>query len=256
MTETFWLWIGTLGMLGGSILLFVLGGTRTREEEGHTVAHGIVPLFAAIAYFAMAAHQGQVTLPSGRVFLYARYVDWSVTTPLLLVGLATTALHGTHRRSWLVAGLLSSDVVMILTGLFFGLSEDPFAKWVWFVTSCVACVAVVYILLLPLLDEAALRDEARNRAYRANLPILGILWVAYPVVVFLGPDGVGVWGATLATASVTILDLVAKVGYGILATRASRIIADADLARPVAPVTVPTPAVPNGRPAPGGSPGD
>ena len=61
MTETVWLWIGTLGMLGGSTLLFLLGGTRTQDEEGHTIIHGIVPLYAAVSYFAMAIHQGEIT---------------------------------------------------------------------------------------------------------------------------------------------------------------------------------------------------
>ena len=62
MTETTWFWIGTLGMLAGSVVLMLAGGRRTQDEEGHTLAHGLVPLFAAIAYFAMAVHQGSVTL--------------------------------------------------------------------------------------------------------------------------------------------------------------------------------------------------
>ena len=252
MTETVWLWIGTLGMLGGSTLLFLLGGTRTQDEEGHTIIHGMVPLFAAVSYFAMAIHQGEITLPSGRVFLYARYVDWSVTTPALLLGLSMVALRGAHRRAGLVAGLLASDLVMILTGLFFGLSEDPFAKWVWYTTSCVAFAAVYYILLLPLMKEADMRDGERRSAYRRNLPILGVLWLIYPVFVILGPDGLGIWGATLATACITILDLTAKVVYGFIAMGGSKRIADADLARgEVSPATVSTHAVPSGMPAPG-----
>ncbi len=252
MTETFWLWIGTLGMFGGSTLLFLMGGTRTQDEEGHTIAHGIVPLIAAISYFAMATHQGQMTLPSGRVFLFARYVDWSLTTPILLLGLSMVALHGAHRRAGLVAGLLASDVVMILTGLFFGLSDDPFPKWVWFVTSCVAFLAVYYVLLLPMKEEASLRDQARRNAYRRNLPILGGLWLIYPIVVFLGPDGIGAWSATLATACITILDLTAKVGYGFISMGGSKQIASADLARgEVSAAMVSTHAVPSGAPAPG-----
>ena len=252
MTETMWLWVGTLGMLGGSTLLFLMGGTRTQDEEGHTIVHGIVPLFAAVSYFAMAIHQGQVTLSSGRIFLFARYVDWSVTTPVLLLGLSMVALHGAHRRAGLVAGLLASDLVMILTGLFFGLSEDPFAKWAWYITSCVAFAAVYYILLLPLMKEASMRDEQRRRTYRRNLPILAVLWLIYPVFVVLGPDGVGVWSATLATAAIVILDLTAKVIYGFIAMGGSKRTADADLARgEVSPAMISTHAVPSGMPAPG-----
>ena len=252
MTETVWLWLGTLGMLGGSTLLFMMGGTRTQDEEGHTIVHGIVPLFAAVSYFAMAIHQGQITLPSGRVFLYARYVDWSVTTPVLLLGLSMVALHGAHRRAGLVAGLLASDIVMILTGLFFGLSEDPFAKWDWYITSCVAFAAVYYILLLPMMKEASMRDGERRSAYRRNLPILGVLWLLYPIFVIFGPDGVGYWSPTVATAAIVLLDLTAKVVYGFIAMGGSKRTADADLARgEVAPAMVSTHTVPSGMPAPG-----
>ena len=252
MTETVWLWFGTLGMLGGSTLLFLLGGTRTQDEEGHSILHGMVPLFAAVSYFAMAIHQGEITLPSGRVFLYARYIDWSVTTPALLLGLSMVALRGAHRRAGLVAGLLVSDVVMIITGLFFGLSEDPVAKWTWYITSCVAFAAVYYILLLPLMKEATMRDGERRNAYRRNLPILGILWLLYPIFVILGPDGVGTWSATVATAAIVILDLTAKVVYGFIAMGGSKRITDADLARgEVSPAMVSTHAVPSGMPAPG-----
>lgn len=243
-------------MLGGSTSLFLLGGTRTQDEEGHTIIHGIVPLFAAVSYFAMAVHQGEVTLPSGRVFLYARYVDWSVTTPALLLGLFMVALRGAHRRAVLVAGLLVSDIVMMLTGLFFGLSEDPFAKWVWYVTSCVAFAAVHYILLLPLIKEASASDAERRGAYRLNLPILGILWLVYPVFVVFGPDGLGLCSPTLATAAIVVLDLTAKIVYAFIAMGGSRRETDGDLARgEVSPASISTHAIPSGRPVPAEAPG-
>ena len=249
MDETTWLWIGTLGMLGGSAVLFLTGRKRTQDEEGHSIAHGLVPLFAAIAYFALAVHQGQVTLSSGRVFLFARYLDWSVTTPVLLLGLSMTALHGAHRRAGLVAGLLASDVVMIVTGLFFGASQDPFTKWVWYIASCAAFVAVYYVLFGPLRAEAQMRDAERRSTYNRNVVILSVLWLLYPVVVILGPDGLEIWTATLATACITIIDLVAKVVYGFISMAGSKRITDADLERgDVSPAMVSTHSVPSGEP--------
>ena len=173
-----------------------------------------MPLFAAISCFAMARHQGQVTLPSGRVFLYARYLDWSITAPVLLLGLSMTALHGAHRRAGLVAGLIASDVVMIVTGLFFGMSEDPFNKWVWYLTSCAAFLAVYWVLFGPMRQEAQARDPERRGAYTRNVGIPAVLWLLYPVIVILGPDGLQYWTATFATACITLLDLTAKVRHG------------------------------------------
>lgn len=251
MDETSWLWLGAIGMLGGSVLLFLSGGKRTQDEEGHTIAHGLVPLFAAIAYFAMANHQGQVTLSSGREVLYARYIDWSVTTPVLLLGLSMTALHGAHRRAGLVAGLLASDVVMIVTGLFFALSQDPFLKWVWYITSCAAFLAVYYVLFGPMRAEAQMRDEQRRSAYNRNVVILSVLWLLYPIVVIFGPDGLQTWTATFATACITILDLTAKVGYGFISMAGSKKITGSDLQRGhVSDAAISTHAVPSGEPEP------
>ena len=251
MFEATWLWLGTVGMLAGSCLLFASGGKRTQDEEGHTLVHGFVPLFAAIAYFSMAVHQGAVTLSGGREFLFARYLDWSVTTPILLLGLAMTALHGAHRRAGLVAGLMTADVVMIVTGLFFGLSDDPVAKWTWYITSCVAFLGVYYVLLGPLRQEAGSRDETRRLVYNRNLPILAVLWLLYPIVVILGPDGLNHWSALLTTACITVIDLVAKVVYGFIAMAGSRQITDGDLHRheaSAAPIT--TYSVPSGTAVP------
>ncbi len=206
-----------------------------------------MPLFAAAAYATMATHEGGVTLPSGREFLFARYLDWSVTTPVLLLALSMPALHGAHRRAGLVARLIASDVVMIVTGLFFGAAEAPFSKWLWYVTSCVAFVAVCYVLFGPLRQGAMARDAERRAGYIRNLGILTVLWLLYPVVVILGPDQVQFWGATFTTACTTAIDLVAKVGYGFISMAGGRKVTDADLARgEVSPASISTHSVPSG----------
>ena len=230
MNETVWLWIGTLGMAAGSVVLFVAAGARTRDEEGHRLTHGLVPLVAALAYFAMAVGQGALTLPSGRVVLFARYVDWSVTTPLLLIALSITALGSLSRRPFLVAGLLISDVMMIVTGLFFALSDQATAKWTWYIASCGAFLAVYSVLMGSLKAEAEASGASRGTVYSRNLSILGVLWLIYPIVVLLGPDGLGIWSAVLTTACITILDLLAKVGYGLIAMSGSKTITNEDLA--------------------------
>ena len=162
-----------------------------------------------------------------------------------------TALRGAHRRAGLVAGLLVSDIVMIVTGLFFGLSDDPVAKWTWYIASCAAFLAVYYILFGPMKAEAEARDMARRSTYARNLPILSGLWLLYPIVVLLGPDGLKIWSPVLATACLTILDLAAKVGYGLVSMGGSKQIADEDIRRgEVEAAEISTHSVPSGAPVP------
>lgn len=247
MTESTWFWIGAAGMAVGSAVLTVKGKKRTQDEEAHTVIHGIVPLVAALAYFAMAIGQGGVQLADGSTYWYARYVDWSITTPLLLLGLAITALHGAHRRRALVAGLLGADVIMIATGFFSGLSLQTFPRWTWFLISCGAFLAAYAVLFGPLRREARARDASRRRGYLQLSAVLAVLWLLYPVIVLLGPHGTGVWSSTTETACITVVDLLAKVGYGLLFLAASERDADHDLEHgEVTPAVVSTHSVPSG----------
>ena len=74
--------------------------------------------------------------------------------------------------------------------------------------------------------------------------------------VVFGPDGLGLWSPTLATAAIVVLDLTAKVVYGFIAMGGSRRATDGDLARGEAsPASVSTHAIPSGRPVPAEAPG-
>jgi len=66
-----------------------------------------------------------------RQVYWARYVDWALTTPLILLDLALLA--GMSGASILIAIL--ADVIMCLTGLFaaFG-HERKGSKWGWYVS--------------------------------------------------------------------------------------------------------------------------
>ena len=247
MTETTWFWIGVVGMALGAAALSLLGGRRTQDEEAHTVIHGIVCVIAACSYFAMAIGQGGIELEQDRIFWFARYVDWSVTTPLLLLGLTITALHGAHRRPVLVGAVLGADVLMIVTGLFSGLSADPLGRWGWYVISCAAFAVVYLVLFGPLLREARARDHERSRAYGHHVVVLAALWLVYPVVVALGPEGAGVWESVVTTACLAVVDLLAKVGYGLLSIKDAKRITDADLEHgDVSPAAITTHGVPSG----------
>lgn len=239
MTAQFWLWLDTVVMVAGGLVLLLMGKRRTKGEEGHTIFHGIVPIIAACSYFAMAVGQGSILLPVGaatRVFYFARYVDWTFTTPLLLLTLGTTAQHSGVRRPEAIAGMILADVIMILTALFFGLSVVPWIKWTWFVISCAAFLGVYYVIWVSLMREnAAERDDVRA-TYRRNASFLSVVWLLYPVVLFFSTDGTGIFGTAASVGCIAVLDLIAKVVFGFMSVGTNTKIVDRDLAeRPAQP---------------------
>lgn len=217
MSENAWLWVGFIGMAIGSVVILAQMGRKTAAEESHGVIHSIIPMIAAGLYLVMALNQGSVTIDNGREFLYARYIDWSITTPLLLTGLALTALDDLRKRLGLFIGLIGADIYMILAGLMAGYSPTSSAdKWIWFLVSCGAFLAVYWVIWGPLRAEA---ERAGNGiTYKRNAAILSFLWLLYPVVFIFGTDGLLIITPALSALCFTVLDLVSKVGYGILCT--------------------------------------
>ncbi|WP_428390709.1 bacteriorhodopsin [Lichenicoccus sp.] len=235
MTSQFWLWFDVIAMLAGGSLILAIGKRRTGHEEAHTVIHGIVPIIAACLYLLMATGQGSILLPilpgsaTTRIFYFGRYIDWTFTTPLLLMGLAYTSMPSGLRRGGAILGMLLADVMMIGTALAFGASVVEWIKWTWFIVSCVAFLGVYYVMWVALLQEAG-RERAKVRSdYVRDAAILSVLWFLYPVILGLGTDGTGILSSTTSVALIAIVDLLSKVAYGLLSTVSTGKLVDEDL---------------------------
>ena len=235
MTDQFWLWLGFALMAGGSAAILAKGGRKTPEEELTTILHGVVPIIAACSYFAMAVGQGSIPHHStvgGGVdydFYYARYIDWTFTTPLLLASLTMTSMHGKLNRPGLLVGALTADVIMILTALFFGLSEVAWIKWTWFLISCGAFLAVYYVIWVGMAAEANLQRADVRSTFKRNAAILSVLWFIYPLILLVDPEGLSWIGSTTTVALIMVLDVTSKVVYGLLAGVEHAATADRDV---------------------------
>ena len=219
------LWLTTIVMAVGGGAILAIGQRRTAQEEAHTILHGLVPLIAACAYLAMAVGHGAVTLPAGastRVFYYARYIDWTFTTPLLLLTLALTAMHSGARRWGAVTGMLLADVMMIVAGFAFAAGLVPWVKFTWFVVSCGAFLGVFYVMWGPLIAESQKEVPEVQADYRKQAKLLTALWCVYPVLIGISPDGLGWLGETITVLLVAVIDVVAKVVFGLISVQADR----------------------------------
>jgi bacteriorhodopsin len=152
-----------------------------------------ITTFAFLSYFAMATGDGvnynkiievenhkhvpdtiQVTY---RQVYWARYVDWSVTTPLLLLDLALMA--GLSGANILVA--VVADIIMILTGLFAAYGDTDGQKWGWYVWACLAFLVIIYQLAFNGRSAVANKDSKTKAFYGAIAGFTLILWTVYPM---------------------------------------------------------------------------
>jgi len=186
----------------------------------------IITIIAAISYFAMATGHGvsvhetivhhqhdhvpDTTEVIHRQVFWARYVDWSLTTPLLILDLGLLAgMNGAHITMAIIA-----DLIMVLTGLFaaYG-SEGTPQKWGWYTIGCIAYIFVIWHLALN--GGNAATNKGPN--LRSFFVLLGgytlLLWTAYPIVWGFadGARRVSVDGEIIAYA---VLDILAKPVFG------------------------------------------
>ena len=216
-----WLWIGTIGMAAGLVLILVLGRSVAPERKHHVVVSSFVLAIAALAYFAMANGQGTFIVDE-RVVYYARYIDWVFTTPLLLIGLMTVALPrlqspGQARdRNALLGTVIGADVLMIVTGAIGALTVDATVKYLWFAFGCIAFLVVLYEILIPIRAAARDRSPEHARLYDRLLWTLMVLWFVYPIVWVLGTEGSLIIGLSGEVGIFAIVDILAKVGFGLL----------------------------------------
>ncbi|MEI6688250.1 MAG: microbial rhodopsin family protein [Thermoleophilia bacterium] len=218
-TQELILWLGTAGMALGAVIIAAVGFSLPNNERHHVTASFFVCAIAACAYLAMATGTGVVEVAGQQIF-YARYIDWVVTTPLLLLGLLTVGLapltgggDAARARNGLIGWVLGADVLMIATGLIASLRGDHSDKWIWYVISCVFFLLVLWALYSPV---KAHLDAASMPLFKKLLGILTILWFIYPILWVLGTEGTGTLSLTGEILVFAIIDVLAKVGFGIV----------------------------------------
>jgi len=215
-----WLWAAFTLFAIATIVFLGLGYTKPQTDRiFHYLTAGIT-MVATIAYFSLASDLGFAPIPvefqrgshhvSGRVrqVFYVRYIDWFITTPLLLLDLLLTS--GLPWQRILFTVLV--DWVMIITGLVGALTTTRY-KWGYFTFGCVALVYIIYTLLIPARRHAAALGSDVSRAYN----IVGIwtlvLWVLYPIA-WAVSEGGNVISPDSESVFYGVLDVLAKIGFG------------------------------------------
>jgi len=167
-----------------------------------------VCFIASLAYLTMALGYGYTTrCCDGRQFYYARYIDWAITTPLMIWKILERTEAQTHEKYFLI----SMDILMIVAGLIGSLVCGGNDKWVFFGFSMLCFLPVMYFIW-QLRDK--LNDSTNFKGqYDQAITITIVTWMLYPVVWILA-EGTGVICAQAEAICYTVLDILAKSLFG------------------------------------------
>jgi len=184
------------------------------------VIAGVVTLVASLAYLTMATGHGYVVKCNGRQFYYARYVDWAITTPLMLWDLVTFGTASSTSTSGSVnltrVFLVVMDVFMIVAGLIGELIEGG-ERWAFFGFSMLAFIPIMWFLCKLENDDgvccgAAAGLTPESKLFQRILMITIITWSIYPIVWILATTG-----GTSASVGAPVAYAAAEGGYRALA---------------------------------------
>jgi len=218
-----WYWAVCAVMTASTFVFLGLGMTKPRQ---HRVFHYItasITMVAAIAYFSMASNLGwtpidvefsRPNMPEvrgmNREIFYVRYIDWFITTPLLLLDLMLTAAIPWPTLLFIIL----VDEVMIVTGLVGALVRSSY-KWGYFVFGCVALFYIIWVLVWEGRRHANVLGKDVGRCFTMCGSLTALLWILYPIAWGVCEGG-NVISPDSEAVFYGILDLIAKPVFGAL----------------------------------------
>jgi sensory rhodopsin len=209
---TTWFAVGAAAMALGTVIF--AGGLLRADAEVRKYYATLAAIsgIATVAYVLMTLEIGTVSVGSRTVYV-PRYVDWLLTTPLLLLYLAMLVDAGKA----LIGKIIVVDVVVILGGLGATLLTGV-ERFGLFAVGGLAYLVLAYLLVGPLTDRA--RGRATESLFRGLRNLTVILWFVYPIIWLLGPPGFGLLTVLTNIFLVVYLDVLTKVGFGLIALNA------------------------------------
>lgn len=208
-------WVYVAGMAIGALHFWTLSRDPKGVPQYEYLVAIFIPIWSGLAYMAMALDQGK-TEAAGQVAHYARYVDWIVTTPLLLLALSWTAMQFIKKDWTLIGFLMSTQVVVIATGLIADLSERDWVRYLWYICGVVAFLIVLWGIWVPLRAKARSQGAELAALYDKLLTYFTVLWICYPIVWIIGPSGFRWVNQDIDTLLFCVLPFFSKVGFSFL----------------------------------------
>jgi len=226
ITQAFFM-LGFVAMAAGTLYFVLERGDLKPEHRIAATYAGIITFIAAIMYWIMTDIVGFFDQSAGEIgaTMPYRYIDWLLTTPLLLVEFGLiVAIAGAATKGF-VSRLVIADIIMIVTGYLGEVGmEGEVSTIVWFVISSLAWLYIVYAVFQVKLDGMPAYAASAVKIMR-RFVMFG--WAIYPIGTaveeFMKLSGADVSAAVAIAAIVYVIaDVLNKVGFGMVAVNAAK----------------------------------
>ncbi len=176
------------------------------------IVHFFIVTWSGLMYLNFV--EGQTLLSD-----FAWYVDWMVSTPLIVLALALTATYKSEKNHYdLIAALMGLQFMLIVTGV---ISQEAAATPAYaFWAGCLLLAGVVYLLWVPFRKIAEETSDVLAKKYKLLAGYISVFFALYPAAWYLSevvyPEGPAMLGAFETSLAFVILPFFCKQVYGFL----------------------------------------
>jgi len=176
-----------------------------------------VPLKFPIVHFFIVTWSGIMYLNFLNESLFssfAWYMDWLISTPLIVLALGMTALHHADKNHYDLLGMLMGlQFMLVVTGIISQSTGATLAYWV----GNALLLGVIYLLWFPFREIAEQGSERLAKSYKTLAAYISIFFVLYPAAWYLGTPGpMEVLSDFQTSLAFVVLPFFCKQVYGFL----------------------------------------
>lgn len=205
---------GYMAMFAASVFFFFERGRVADKWKTSLLISGLITMIAAVHYFYMRG----VWLETGTSPTQFRYIDWTLTVPLMCVEFYML-LRPAGASTGMMWRLIASSVLMLVAG-YMGEAVQPQSNVMWGVISTIGWAGIIYEIFMGEGKKvAAASGNATVQAAFKQLSMFALIgWAIYPIGYMLLPGNLlaGIAPPSNMDLIYNIGDAVNKIGFGLV----------------------------------------
>lgn len=212
---------GYMAMMAASVFFFFERGSVAKKWKLSMLVSGLITGIAAVHYFYMRDYY----MATGENPTALRYIDWTLTVPLMCVEFYLLTKEAGAKLS-LLWKLILASVLMLVAG-YIGEAFNPVGgstshSVMWGVISTIGYVYILYTAWFG--EVAQLAANSKSAAVQKGIRSLAwfvlVGWAIYPIGYMCMPGGwlnsaLG-WESSNVDLFYNIADAINKIGFGLV----------------------------------------
>ena len=203
---------GYMSMLAASIFFIVERGTVSDKWKTSLLISALITFIAAVHYYYMRG----VWLEQGVSPTQFRYIDWTLTVPLMCIEYYLI-LKPAGAKSGMLSRLILGSVVMLVAG-YIGEAVVPDQNMLWGFISTLGWAIIIYEIYMGEASKlaASSTNEHVTSGYKVMRWFTLVGWAIYPIGYMMLPGNLLSGLSGNIDLAYNIADAVNKIGFGLV----------------------------------------